>query len=208
MAGAGLDRDRGWHLPRAVLARAVAVAAAARPRHRPARLRCAGGRGRRAAVPRSGADRDRGTAPAGSREPLAASAGDRGCRPDGAGGERSVRGRAVARPCRARACRRPEPQGRRAGAAAVGARSVCAARPRVDAGGGDILRGRLGALSADCRGVRLARRGDAVEFPHRCLGGAADLHRSSAADPAGRCGPARLRRRGRMPPCPCRQAPP
>ena len=55
----------------------------------------------------------------------------------------------------------------------------------ADSGDRDVLCRRRRAHQAHRRGVRLARRGDAGQFPHRRLGHAAGLHRPAAADPAG-----------------------
>ena len=52
-------------------------------------------------------------------------------------------------------------------------------------GGRDVLCRRRRAHQAHRRGVRLARRGDAGQLPDRRLGDAAGLHRPAAADPAG-----------------------
>ena len=94
----------------------------------------------------------------------------------------------VARPCGARAAGGQEPQGGTAGAAPRPARSHGAAGPGPDPGGHDLHRRRRRTRPAHRRGIRLAGRGRAGEFPPRCLGVAADLYGAAAGDPAGHCG--------------------
>ena len=134
--------------------------------------------------------RARWLAPARSQQRPAAPAGHRDRRRDRCAVRGFLRHRAVARPCRARARRRQDAEGRHAGAARRVARSICVARARGRAGGGDVLRRRQRPPEADRRRVRLAGRDGAGQFPHRCLGVAADLYRQAAGDPAG---PARRR---------------
>ena len=90
MAGARRARDRGRAVPRPVLARPLAVAAAARPRHRRCSPSSCWPRRGRAAVPRPLAEHDRRPAPARPRQRPAAPAGDRDRRRAGAG-ERAIR---------------------------------------------------------------------------------------------------------------------
>ncbi len=144
-----------------------------------------GGGGDGAAVPGALAVGDRGLAAARSQELAAAPAGHRHRRPHGARGRRPVRGRALARASGARAARGPRAEGRNTGAAGCRARSLCVARAGRHSGGRDVLCRRRRAHQTHRRGVRLARRGDAGQFPDRRLGHAAGLHRPAAADPAG-----------------------
>ena len=88
----------------------------------------------------------------------------------------------VARACRARADVGAQAQGRLAVAETRAARSDRGARPGADLGGRDFLcRGRR-AHQTRHRRLRLAGRGGAGQFPHRCLGDAAGLYRPPAGD--------------------------
>ena len=78
-----------------------------------------------------------------------------------------------------------DPQGRRAEPAAGAARSVGYARSRRGSRDRHFFRCRRRSHQAPCRGIRLARRDGAGQFPHRCLGQPAELYRQAAADPAG-----------------------
>ena len=84
------------------------------------------------------------------------------------------------RPCRTHACRGARFQGGLAVAAHRGARSLRAARPRSDRCHRHLHRRRRRTLEAHRRGVRLAGRGAAGEFPRRRLGDAARLYRQAA----------------------------
>ena len=110
VAGAGGARDRGRPVPRGVLARAVAVAAAAR--RAPSALFACGAVARRRGCFRFCVLRFPGAArwpaPARPQQRPAPSAGDRDRRRSRRHPERPVLGGAVARPCRARACRRAQ----------------------------------------------------------------------------------------------------
>ena len=184
MAGADLAGDCHRAVPGAVLARAVAVAAAAWPRRGRDRLR--GDRRRRGvAVPvRAHARRPRRAEPDRSRQRAAASPGDRDHRRSRRHAERSLFAGAVECPCRARAQRRAGAEIRLAVAAGGAARSLRAARAGSHRLRRHLLCRRRRALEAHHRRVRLARCRVAGEFPRRCLGHSAGLYRQAAADPA------------------------
>ena len=159
VAGARRARDRRRAVPRRLLARAVAVAAADRPRHRARRVLPARGRGVRAAVHGALAE-PHTTACAGS---TATAAGRTGRRPRSP--TRSRRrprmpsSLALWRAHVERALRAgQDAEGRRAGAARRAPRSVCAARAGRRAGGRDVLRRRRRPHEAHRRGLRLAGR--------------------------------------------------
>ena len=101
-----------------------------------------------------------------------------------AGEQDQVSRRAVARACRAGAARRECAEGRDAAPAPAAVRSDRGARAGGAAGRLDLFRGVRRARQTHHRGVRLGRRGAGEEFPRRCLGDAAGLHRQAAADPA------------------------
>ena len=185
MAGIGGAGDRARSVPGAVLARAVAVAAAARARRRRDRF-CRRHR--------------RGAGAAGT----AAHAGD--ARGPDAGSIAAAGSPIVRRPRSPTSSRSPSKdpyslalwnahveralgggaraQSRQAGAARRLARSLCAARAGAARLHRHVFCRRRRTLEARRRGVRLAGRGAAGEFPRRRLGGAAGLYRQAAAGAA------------------------
>ncbi len=172
-------------VPRLLLGRAVAGAAAARARHRalaslPDHRRRGG-----AADPAAAAQHPRRPAPARPRERRAASPGHHRPRSHRRQRSRSGGAGALAGPCRARADVGAQAQGRLAVAAAGAARSDGAARAGADSGGRQLLRRQRRTFQTRRRRLRLARRDGAGEFPHRCLGHAAGLYRPSAGDAVG-----------------------
>ena len=202
MAGADLAGDRYRAVPGIVVARPVAVAAAVGARCGRDRLR--GNRHRRgvAVRVRAHARRPRRAEPARSRQRAAASPGDRDHRRSRRHAERSLFARAVECPCGARADRRARVEVRLAVAAGGTARSLRAARAGSHRLRRHVLCRRRRTLETRHRGVRLARRGAAGEFPRRCLGGSAGLYRQAACHPSrypsGRdCGAANQRHRRR-----------
>ena len=198
MAGAGHRGDGGRAVPRGFLARALAVAAAARPRHRARAVLPADGRGLRAVPDAAHAEPKRGAAAAGPQYRPAAPAGHRDRRRARGRQQRfAVRG-ALARPYRAHAARRKDAEGRAADAAARLPRSVRAARSRAVPRARKLFCRRRRPHEAHRRGLRLARRDAAGQFPPRRLGEPAALYRQAARHPAGtatrRTGPAERRR--------------
>ena len=119
-------------------------------------------------------------APARSRQRPSPSSGDddrRRARGHAAG---SVFAGAVESPCRAHARRGARLQGGLAVAADRRARSLRAARPGADRLHRHLHRRRRRTLEAHRRGVRLAGRGAAGEFPRRRMGHPARLYRPAA----------------------------
>ena len=184
MAGAGDARHRARPVSGGVVARAVVMAAAARPHRRRDRFCHCRRRGAGAVGPVAYAGVARGPEPARSRQRAAASSGDRDRGRTRRQREGPLFAGAVERPCRARAAGGARAQSRQAFAARRLARSLRGARLGAARLHRHIFCRRRRALEARRRGVRLAGRGAAGEFPGRCLGGAAALHRQAAAGAA------------------------
>ena len=184
MAGIGDAGDRARSVPGAVLARAVAVAAAARARRRRDRFCRRHCRGADTVGTAAHAGDARGPDPARSRQRARPSSGDRDRRRARGHLERSLFAGAVECPCRARIGGGARAQSRQAFAARRLARSLCAARAGAARLHRHVFCRRRRTLEARRRGVRLAGRGAAGEFPRRRLGGAAGLYRQAAAGAA------------------------
>ena len=186
VAGAGVDRHRGRAVPGAVLARAVAVAAADRPRHRSRRVlpdrapprccRCCCVRLPSRTEKLRRLDRNSGL----PHRPATTISDEI------AGETDDVHAVALWRAHIERALRSAKTLRAGLPMPRVAARDPMALRALVlmlviatfFVAGGDRMQARAG-------GLRLAGRDRAGEFPHRRLGQPADLYRQAAADPAG-----------------------